>query len=684
MWAQLEKKYGLESDIPSTFVTLPEGRRLAADDIWDEPAQTASAAKHETYTKEERDMWRERLRRFFSFYVPSKTPEDIARLMKAHDQPPDGYERMWIQLVKKFGVEPIEPPQGLFRRFLGDATLEGTSPIRAPQQRSIPRGGTDIQLQPPTTTPNIHESSDPIGPDGDDEMSALSTADTERLMSYSPMGHDALACSLHALLRIQGSTAMLYERAEDDKKTRFRKAVEAEVAINLGVERRQVSVLRVSPGMAFELQIELSHEQVRRGVGDALVTKVLMGTFTVKHIREAYQKELGDPIQIHAEGAAIYGGSCTPQQFLQDSGSQVLGHHTESIAPFQTEDETLFSIYSPSKAKPPITLGQIASGDQVNKALRTFDVGAPNGAFSSTPANVVSPVRRWSSLGPQEQYNPREPLFDSLPEKPPQPMRVQINSHRDMVVGPGSFLRTVWGDQGSSAVSSGETNRADSRDRYFDDASRQAQFLDESDRADQALRSSRQMTQRIQRESAKPMLLSLAPSTDNVLLPTRTAPPTVTRFPPGSGENYSSRLMPEVRDELRGDATQIRVNNMHVRELMNAIQQPPENAKDAAWPRRSQHENGHADRLFGHSATTPRLAMGLNVNPRRAMPVSNSPYVLEAAGFQSSHGFPHQLGAIDRSIGPMVVNSSSKEIQTVAAGNSNPYNLFAIVEALEA
>ena len=47
MWAQLEKRYGLESDIPSTFVTLPEPV-LAADDIWNE---TASAAKHETYPK---------------------------------------------------------------------------------------------------------------------------------------------------------------------------------------------------------------------------------------------------------------------------------------------------------------------------------------------------------------------------------------------------------------------------------------------------------------------------------------------------------------------------------------------------------------------------------------------------------------------------------------------------------
>ena len=294
MWTSLEKKYGPEPPAPSSSVELVASLAVAH-------AQPNSSNGLK-YSDAEVALWKARLQKFYQFYAPEKTDADIDAALAKYS-PPDGFERMLAQLMEKYGAEPIQPATGLMKRYLPEEAQQ--SQTEQPKAPTAPRKADDELSDVISDLSPLSAASPPSGKEGSRER------DNDAL--DRPLGSFCPVVVLHALIRMQGCSVLLYENAVPDRQAAFRRAVEYEISVNLGIDIQQIHVTKVSPGIVIEMDLELSQEQVHRAVGEELVTKILLGTFTVPNIRDSYKRDLGgNPLQLHTEGAAIFGGACTP------------------------------------------------------------------------------------------------------------------------------------------------------------------------------------------------------------------------------------------------------------------------------------------------------------------------------------------------------------------------------------
>jgi hypothetical protein len=589
MWQQLVDRYGPEP--------VNEERLLASMlDNGQRPGRR--------YAPDVREKWRQRLRKFYTYYAPQKGPDDVEDTLDRY-APPDGYEQMWAQLLEKYGAEPLEPASGFVGRFLGaEEVVEKQVHDDIFGVSHVPPTAAVLEENRLAASPPSDSEASPTSPArrggraiSEDAPSELSSNANPERFPYSPLGFNAVAVVLHALLRLQGATVLLYDKAIDERKKNFRKAVEMEVALNLGIERRQVSVMAVKAGISIELAIELTHEQVKHGVGEALVTRVLMGTFTVRHIRESYKRDLGgNPIQLHTEGAAIYGGTCTPL-FYDDAPHKPiddthvllnLRSSTKEVADQWAREGSAGASVTPPRnvaargasLQPPVvqspggkTVSSIAS--PMLSPRSDVQYTDPHNGMQSVMSGVQSPQRGWGSVQQRlPTLTPAELAESAMDHDARRTHRALMNPHHletkpstapIHLIAPSdttTFLEQVWGsNRRNTAQPLPYTTMTKPYERTADGMAIAPGSI-----------SGEHWKERARREMAKPIVMSSAPSTDDIPLVTRTAAPTVTVFRPEALlETHSTATT-----RFREDTERRRADHRHASELLSAIRSPVE------------------------------------------------------------------------------------------------------------
>ena len=256
---------------------------------------------------------------FYARFAPEKVqdvPLHVARYGNAEGRAKGGYDRMWSVLFNKYGLaddtplptygQPPEPEGG------PATTTHQPQPAGSGFGPRSPKRGVSF---PPDAGRSYFDSP----PRVDAHIDAHGTI---RVGTFSQSVDNSAVPLQHgqngprAILRVQGCQHGLYAAAVEDAKAKFRAACEADVAANLELQPANVFVSAVRPrgGMDIEVAFQrLAPHQLRMGLAESLVARVLMGTFTVGRIRASYHTDLGgNPMHLHTEGAAVYGGSCTP------------------------------------------------------------------------------------------------------------------------------------------------------------------------------------------------------------------------------------------------------------------------------------------------------------------------------------------------------------------------------------
>jgi hypothetical protein len=333
--------------------------------------------------------------------------------------------------------------------------------------------------------------------------------------------------------------------------------------------------------------------------------------------REGYKRDLGgNPIQLHTEGAAIYGGSCTPLFYddaphkpIDDTQSLLIKASTKDIADQWAREgsagEATISATPPrrvaslgfaergSSIRPPGLSGTGAGGlgsgrsPYANSSIASpmlspvTDGGdGPTAAVASgshhQPQYHHSPLRGWGSLpshvpalGPAELsqaamdqetrlhhrqlMNPHH--LESKPDSAPNKIRPS-EVH--------SFLDQVWHSK-QQRMGQAEPLPYETRQKPVTRTADGAPIAPAS-------MTLQDWKARAHREAMKPIYMSTTPSTDDMPLPTRTAPPNVTIFrPEATMENHTN-----ASTRFREEASRRHADHEHAAELLTAIRSPVE------------------------------------------------------------------------------------------------------------
>jgi hypothetical protein len=461
MWKQLVDRYGPEPAPPPAHVLRTP----------------SSLGRQEA--EELRLLWKERLRKFYQHYKVLKTDQELDEALRHYQGNAEGYQRMWGELLKKYGAEPVAPTSGLVRRYLpdpdeeeklqrdigdGKGSASGATPsdsqdktkgaVQGRPQQQLPRwaessrdtadqlqayrmlsgersdaGGSIGELSPLSDdsdqgSPHSRRRRRSQSSDGVRRLSGrASDSDSDSIASRlrgddsSPLKNLSKTITVHALLRFQGCNIAVYDKATEDQRITFCKAVERDIAFNINLAKSSVKVTKVLIGVVVEMDLELFPDQVKSGVADQLVSKVLMGTFTVQHVREAYRAMGGNSMQLHAEGAAVFGGTCTAM--FQEKGSGVAemtsysGSPTKLQWPPNTASRSMSELglnqqatangrdVSPEAARPD---RENSEGRQESpRGRRASNSGeGENTGVGSKASRLISPMRLWTNVADEK------------------------------------------------------------------------------------------------------------------------------------------------------------------------------------------------------------------------------------------------------------------------------------------
>ena len=343
MWAKLYEKYGPDPNAAAPATTAPTAApaspaRAAA------PAQAAPVvvivdpeAPRETWQAALEDP-ASRLRRFYDTHAPTKTDDDITQSLArfagpdakasgglpgmwaklnekygAMPPPPPGYSLQWTRLRKYFNHYPASKkknaeidwmlakacstPTGVGQLWANLIAQYGVEPLD-PEIEKAMRGPTFLTARAIGEPPYVALSTMPRGPD-------------ELFRKVAPSRNLAKEMQNGEIVRLLISFSGLdYTMLEDvplDRRRRIADAMEQQVALNAGMQVRNVLLVDYRGADAeFELSAQAGSEHQLFQSAASVVRKVVQGGFTVKLVRDALMKELRmNSLHVHANMARV-------------------------------------------------------------------------------------------------------------------------------------------------------------------------------------------------------------------------------------------------------------------------------------------------------------------------------------------------------------------------------------------
>lgn len=255
MWEQLQKKYGPEPKDASSELSV-----------------------------------RDRLKKFFAHYAPGKTDAEIDASVKKYGATPQGYEEMWSTLERRYGPEDF------------------TNPAAKPRSIQISHPTFNVTaLLPPTAAVD----DDPKPLNLRKAVEARTGGTSRQIGGRSAVVGFSFAI-LHVSIRLFGADLALYERAPPEKRSKFRDAIEIDVAVSCNIQQRHVRTVRLTAaaGIVCEVDIELGAAMEAEDVSDTLLQRVASGSCSCAATRDSYRKDLGgNPVQLYFEDLSIVAGA---------------------------------------------------------------------------------------------------------------------------------------------------------------------------------------------------------------------------------------------------------------------------------------------------------------------------------------------------------------------------------------
>jgi hypothetical protein len=424
MWATLEQKYGREEVLHSVDLVIQSEPRSsnefdpAVDKSWITPVL--------------QDHLR-RLVAFYANYVPEKSSEDVIRTLHRFTKSIGGVSEMWVQLQSKYGPEPADPnaapsirdrlkkffshyaperkdeadllirkhgatPQGFEEMW---ATLERrygpedfNDPNAKPRQFSIAKPRFTITpLLRPTAT--VEDDPQPLKVRKAADLARVGLNTKQLVSQQAVVGNGVVV--LHVMVKLFGAEFLLYERAPPEKRSKFRDALESDVATNSSLQTRCVRVVRLTAGAGLlcEVDIELPPNAEPEIVTGTLLSRISTGSCTCAAIRDSYRKDLGgNPVQLFFEDLTVLAG-------LSRS------HPLQALV---TNGKPLFAVTEELVAKKPFLIAPDLMGDLVDRRsasrVPTIQVGS---AVPSTPQHTRD---QWSPAPKHQQVS--SPFLQSL------------------------------------------------------------------------------------------------------------------------------------------------------------------------------------------------------------------------------------------------------------------------------
>ncbi|CUG91189.1 Hypothetical protein, putative [Bodo saltans] len=340
MWVQLQSKYGPEPADPNAAPSI-----------------------------------RDRLRKFFSHYAPERKDEADA-LIKKHGSTPQGFEEMWAALERRYGPEDFNDPNAKPRQFN----------IAKPRFTITP-------LLRPTAT--IDDDPQPLKVRKAADLARLGSSTKQLVPQQAVVGSGVVV--LHVMVKLFGAEFLLYERAPPEKRSKFRDALESDVALNSNLQARCVRVVRLTAGSGLfcEVDIELPPNAEPEAVTGALLSRISTGSCTCAAIRDSYRKDLGgNPVQLFFEDLTVLAG-------LSRS------HPLQALV---TNGKPLFTVTEESTAKKPLLIAPDLMNELADRRSASRVTGQANQPTSTPTQTRLSD--QWSPAPSRQQIS--SPFLQSL------------------------------------------------------------------------------------------------------------------------------------------------------------------------------------------------------------------------------------------------------------------------------
>lgn len=329
MWVVLEREYGPEAAV---------SRRadLAINDAKSPTNQTDPYLTQREWLVGDLPRQKQRLINYYAFYVPEKTEEDIVRVLYRYTKTISGVNGMWDQLQRKYGPEPADhnsliTTRDRLKKFFAHYDPEKSeadidtllkkypansrnyddmwsvlerrygpedfnNPLAKPRPIIVERPAFNFTtLLPPATVID-----DDPGHQRRVQMEKIGTKSRQMGEAASLVGSTISIVAM--TVTIHGAELSLYERAPHDRRAKFREAIELDISLNIGIQKKFVSVTRltVGSGLLCDLNVELPTSRDPFDVLSTLQRKVKMGSCTCSNLRDSYRRDLaGNPVQLY-------------------------------------------------------------------------------------------------------------------------------------------------------------------------------------------------------------------------------------------------------------------------------------------------------------------------------------------------------------------------------------------------
>lgn len=326
MWVQLQGKYGPEPTDPNAAPSI-----------------------------------RDRLKKFFSHYAPERKDEADS-LVKKHATSPQGFDEMWAALERRYGPEDFNDPNAKPRMFN----------ITKPRFTITP-------LLRPTAT--IDDDPQPLKLRKAADFAKVGSNTRQLANQQAVVGSGVVV--LHVMVKLFGAEFLLYERAPPEKRSKFRDALESDVAANSNLQTRCVRVVRLTAGSGLlcEVDIELPPNAEPEGVTGSLLSRISSGSCTCAAIRDSYRKDLGgNPVQLFFEDLTVLAG-------LSRS------HPLQALV---TNGKPLFTVTEESVSKKPVLVAPDLMGDLSDRRSISLSAIQLSGTTAPTPQPARTP-EQWST-----------------------------------------------------------------------------------------------------------------------------------------------------------------------------------------------------------------------------------------------------------------------------------------------